>query len=239
MRGTEDSADEPAAKRLAFDPDVEPTGPPEEKDVAASTRSPSPPPLRRLRRPAFKMGPRKSSNIDPTAPAISGDVQPQDQHATLRELQKANTGLQAECAKLLAAKAELEAERSQLLASKAVLEAECTRLKKAKDTTVAELMVALDVLEATALLAQGSSSVSIDRVVQQLEKMHAAHNVELRETAKLASSHALAIVKSLYPRVEVDAVCDGFIADCDETTAMKYVNEARKVVESVADDLGL
>ncbi|XP_006653218.1 uncharacterized protein LOC102718544 [Oryza brachyantha] len=191
-----------------------------------------------------------------------------DQDATLGELKKANAGLQAECAKLLAGNAKLEAERSQLLASKAMLETECTQLKKAKDTAVAELVdaqsraksmvavteartqdaelardrlatVALNVLGATPLLAQGSSPVSIDGVVQQLEKMPAAHGTELRETAKLASSHALAIVKSLYPQVEVDAVCNGFTVDCDETTVMKYINEAQKAAESVADNLGL
>ncbi|XP_006664500.1 uncharacterized protein LOC102714144 [Oryza brachyantha] len=136
-----------------------------------------------------------------------------------------------------------------------MLEAECTRLKKAKDAAVPELVeaqswaksmveaveartqevelardwlvtVALNVLWATPLVVEGSSLVSIDGVVQQLEKMPVAHGTELQETMKLASCHALAIVKSLYPQVEVNAICDGFAADCDEATAIKYVNEA-------------
>ncbi|XP_015699030.1 uncharacterized protein LOC107305516 [Oryza brachyantha] len=178
-----------------------------------------------------------------------------DQYIALRELKKVNTGLQAECAKLLAVKAELEVECSQLSALKAALEVECSRLKKAKDTAVADLVeaqsqaksmveatktmtqeaelardrlitVALNVLEATPLLAQGSLSVSIDGVIQQLEKMPMTHSAELRETTKLASNHASAIVKSLYPRVEVNTICDRFAADCDEKTAVKYINEA-------------
>uniref|UniRef100_J3LXN9 Transposase (putative) gypsy type domain-containing protein n=1 Tax=Oryza brachyantha TaxID=4533 RepID=J3LXN9_ORYBR len=79
-RGSEASADEPAAKRMAFDPDTELAEAPEDNDAPTPTHSPSPPLQRHLRRPAFNTGPRvlsrKSSNIDPTAPTGFEDVQP-------------------------------------------------------------------------------------------------------------------------------------------------------------------
>uniref|UniRef100_J3MWB3 Uncharacterized protein n=1 Tax=Oryza brachyantha TaxID=4533 RepID=J3MWB3_ORYBR len=59
------------------------------------------------------------------------------------------------------------------------------------------------------------SSIRVDDVIQKLKEVSAAHGAELWETVKLASSHALAVIKPLYPRVELDAVCDGFAADYD------------------------
>uniref|UniRef100_J3M493 Uncharacterized protein n=1 Tax=Oryza brachyantha TaxID=4533 RepID=J3M493_ORYBR len=61
-RTVEASVDEPAAKRAAFDRDVE--LPEAIEDGDAPVRSPSSPPLRHLRKPAFGKG---SSNIDLTS----------------------------------------------------------------------------------------------------------------------------------------------------------------------------
>uniref|UniRef100_J3M569 Uncharacterized protein n=1 Tax=Oryza brachyantha TaxID=4533 RepID=J3M569_ORYBR len=148
-RAAEAFSDEPAAKRLAFDLDAEPLEAPEDADAPSPTRSPSPPPLKRLRRPIDKQGSRPSRLVlwlspRPCSPwAHTWRTLSQSkrsmmkswsvlrlwrvvyQVAALGELKKANTRLQAECARLLAVKAELEAKRSQLSATKTVLEAEC------------------------------------------------------------------------------------------------------------------
>uniref|UniRef100_J3KVA8 Uncharacterized protein n=1 Tax=Oryza brachyantha TaxID=4533 RepID=J3KVA8_ORYBR len=72
----ETSADELVAKRVALDPDAEPSEAVEDADAPSPQQSPSPSPLKRLRRPAFRQGSRKASNIDPSGPA--GCVPPAD-----------------------------------------------------------------------------------------------------------------------------------------------------------------
>uniref|UniRef100_J3KU22 Uncharacterized protein n=1 Tax=Oryza brachyantha TaxID=4533 RepID=J3KU22_ORYBR len=123
--------------------------------------------------------------------------------------------------------------------AKSMVEASEARTQEAELARDRLITVALNVLRVTPLLTQGSSSINIDSVVQQLERVPAAHDAELRETAKLASNHALAIMKLLYPQVELDAVCDGFAIDYNEETGMKYINEAEVATRSVAFALGL
>uniref|UniRef100_J3MKT1 Uncharacterized protein n=1 Tax=Oryza brachyantha TaxID=4533 RepID=J3MKT1_ORYBR len=108
---------------------------------------------------------------------------------------------------------------------RSVLEVECTWLMKAKDTAVAELMGLLDDQHRRRGLAALEDACGLGRRVARD-----------REVGVQPCPRHL---KSLYPRVELDDMCDWFATDCDEETGMKYVNEAQGAAESVADAPGL
>uniref|UniRef100_J3KUJ4 Uncharacterized protein n=1 Tax=Oryza brachyantha TaxID=4533 RepID=J3KUJ4_ORYBR len=375
-RALEEFTDEPADKSVAFDPDAELAAVPEDVDAPSPTRSLSPPPLKLLRKPVFRKGPRKSSDVDPTAPAGSGDTQPpapataivlaasgptftpatnpvldpvakvigtaivaepsvnpssvsvpsrvpghdkrsgvvvvrpslamaiegvnteaparptvaatpvvarpeargrradkvkadvlddthdiaeikgrieqsvrllkehvkalesglqgeiadlqvedvshrpriKDQAAALDESKKVNVTLQADCVSLLAAQACTKAECSKLSASKAVLEAECERLKNAGAAQV--------VLGTAQGLSTGPNAVDDKDVNRRMWELLARHTEEMREAAKMAASQVLAILKSLYPRIDLVVLPDGFAADCEPENALRLMKEA-------------
>uniref|UniRef100_J3KUF2 Uncharacterized protein n=1 Tax=Oryza brachyantha TaxID=4533 RepID=J3KUF2_ORYBR len=191
-----------------------------------------------------------------------------DQATAMEETKKAHTGLQAECSKLLASKANLEVECSKLKASNALLESECSKLNKSKDTPTTELIAeaqtrARAIVEAAEAktkaaelardrlvaavqvilgsiesLALGSSLANVDDVVRRLKEVPAQHGAELRETTKMGVSHALAVIKSLYPWVDLSVVIDGFAANRDVEAALKLTNDAQPTAESVVDSIG-
>uniref|UniRef100_J3L0T1 Uncharacterized protein n=1 Tax=Oryza brachyantha TaxID=4533 RepID=J3L0T1_ORYBR len=140
---------------------------------------------------------------------------------------------------------DLEVECSMLKALNTVFESECSKPKKNKDATTAELVGKLPwpdsfmILRYIESLAPSSSLASIDNVIRRLGEVPAQHGTELRETTNIGVSHALAIIKSLYPRVDLKAVVDGFAADYDEEATLKLVNKAQLATESVMDYMGL
>uniref|UniRef100_J3KUN6 Uncharacterized protein n=1 Tax=Oryza brachyantha TaxID=4533 RepID=J3KUN6_ORYBR len=200
-----------------------------------------------------------------------GNMDALHQDGALKELKKANTRLQAECAKLLAMKVVVEAERSQLLASKAVLEAECAPLKKAKETAIVKLVeaqtrvksvleaaeakthevelardrlvtVTLNVLGATPLLAQGSSSVSIDG-----ECLYFVHEEEGRLSRSPTDGGVYSVenpgfdsskdhVVSSFDLPVALRVCYGGVADLDPVLLAKILEDSRDELPTIVRD---
>uniref|UniRef100_J3LQS6 Uncharacterized protein n=1 Tax=Oryza brachyantha TaxID=4533 RepID=J3LQS6_ORYBR len=82
-------------------------------------------------------------------------------------------------------------------------------------------------------LASGSSSVSLDKVALRLQEVPTRHGEELGEVAKMSASQALAITKSLYPRVELNTVTEGLATNYEPDDVLRLVNEAQVAVESI------
>jgi hypothetical protein len=56
---------------------------------------------------------------------------------------------------------------------------------------------------------------------------------------RLSTSLTLGILKSLYPRADLDAVGEGFAVTCSDEEALKLVEDSTKTVGRVVDMLGV
>ncbi|KAF0891978.1 hypothetical protein E2562_011354 [Oryza meyeriana var. granulata] len=61
----------------------------------------------------------------------------------------------------------------------------------------------------------------------------------MKEKATLSSSQTVAIVKSLYPRVHIQEVSEGFMETCSEEQALVLMDEAQGAATALVDNLEL
>uniref|UniRef100_J3KVA1 Uncharacterized protein n=1 Tax=Oryza brachyantha TaxID=4533 RepID=J3KVA1_ORYBR len=126
--------------------------------------------------------------------------------------------------------------RQSSRAAVAEIDARLQRATTSRDEFMAaaqEIFVALDNME------PGPSAPSAEDVLQRLRWVSRCIREEGRDSAKAAAYQAFAIVKSLYPRVDLAAAAEGFALDCDSERALELMNDAQEAAVGVCRMMGL
>ncbi|XP_006665046.2 uncharacterized protein LOC102701138 [Oryza brachyantha] len=259
-RTAEVSTDEPAAKRSAYDPDAEPKVPEHPEEVRIQARSDAKSRALRLLTPriaaleeiekdraeviarAKLIDDWQRAEIEALKSARASDQETLTARASeLEALHKCNAELATECSRLAkgeeTAVTELVAEiRQSSRAAVAEIDARLQRATTSRDEFMAaaqEIFVALDNME------PGPSAPSAEDVLQRLRWVSRCIREEGRDSAKAAAYQAFAIVKSLYPRVDLAAAAEGFALDCDSERALELMNDAQEAAVGVCRMMGL
>ncbi|KAF0929429.1 hypothetical protein E2562_021536 [Oryza meyeriana var. granulata] len=90
-------------------------------------------------------------------------------------------------------------------------------------------------------------TIRVDELQKEVEDLQAAKSkVEkefkalksfVKEKAILSSSQTLAVMKSLCPQVEIQAVDEGFAETCSEEQALALMDEAQGAATALVDNL--
>uniref|UniRef100_J3LQ25 Uncharacterized protein n=1 Tax=Oryza brachyantha TaxID=4533 RepID=J3LQ25_ORYBR len=88
-------------------------------------------------------------------------------------------------------------------------------------------------------LETGPSISSAEEALEKLRKVLMCMLEEARDSVKANICQAFAIMKSLYPRVDIVATIGGFAADCDSEKALELMNKAQEAVDGVVRTMGL
>lgn len=83
-----------------------------------------------------------------------------------------------------------------------------------------------------------SCSSSLD-AVEIFDKLRTAPDVyfnNIKEAGAMGASIALAMTKSLYPKIEIDSI-DGFAAGTSEESALDLINEAQNAADKISVDV--
>jgi hypothetical protein len=91
---------------------------------------------------------------------------------------------------------------------------------------------------AVAFFYSGRSSSNV-RAPQMLDSPPSWSYEIILSNMRLSTSLTLGILKSLYPRADLDAVGEGFAVTCSDEEALKLVEDSTKTVGRVVDMLGV
>lgn len=82
----------------------------------------------------------------------------------------------------------------------------------------------------------GTSSLDTVEIFDKLRTALDVYFKNIKEAGNMGASMALAMTKSLYPKIDVDAI-DGFAAGTSEEDAHDLINDAQKTAERIAVDV--
>nr|ABA94083.1 retrotransposon protein, putative, unclassified [Oryza sativa Japonica Group] len=82
----------------------------------------------------------------------------------------------------------------------------------------------------------GSSTLDASEIFDKLRVAPDTYFKNIREVGCMGASMALAMTKSLYPKIDIDAV-DGFADGTSEETALNLINDAQKAADKIAADI--
>lgn len=83
----------------------------------------------------------------------------------------------------------------------------------------------------------GTSSLDAVEVFDKLRTAPTKYMENVSDAAVMGASFALAQTKSLYPRVDVDSVGEGFAAGTSDERALELISEAQESAKKVAADV--
>ncbi len=75
------------------------------------------------------------------------------------------------------------------------------------------------------LSSSGTSSLDVVEIFNKLRTAPDVYFKNIKEARNMGASMALAMTKSLYPKIDVDAI-DGFVARTSEEDALYLINDA-------------
>nr|ABA97821.1 retrotransposon protein, putative, unclassified [Oryza sativa Japonica Group] len=82
----------------------------------------------------------------------------------------------------------------------------------------------------------GSSTLDAAKIFDKLRVAPDTYFKNIKEAGSMGASLALAMTKSLYPRVDMDAI-DGFADGTSEEAALDLINDAQKAADKIAADV--
>nr|AAX96315.1 retrotransposon protein, putative, unclassified [Oryza sativa Japonica Group]ABA91737.1 retrotransposon protein, putative, unclassified, expressed [Oryza sativa Japonica Group] len=82
----------------------------------------------------------------------------------------------------------------------------------------------------------GSSTLDTAEIFDKLRVAPDTYFKNIKEAGSMGASLALAMTKSLYPRVDMDAI-DGFADGTSEEAALDLINDAQKAADKIAADV--
>jgi hypothetical protein len=91
---------------------------------------------------------------------------------------------------------------------------------------------------AVAFFCPGESS-SEARTSQMLDSLPMRYREIILASMRQSVSLSLGILKSLYPRADLDAVGEGFTATCSDEEALKLIEDSVVMAGQVVDMLGV
>ncbi len=82
----------------------------------------------------------------------------------------------------------------------------------------------------------GPSSIDVVEIFDKLRTAPDTYFKNIKEAGCMRASLALAMTKSLYPKIDIDAV-DGFADGTSEEAALDLINDAKKAADKIATDV--
>ncbi len=82
----------------------------------------------------------------------------------------------------------------------------------------------------------GPSALDASKIFNKLRVAPDIYFKNIREAGSMGASMALAMTKSLYPRVDIDAI-DGFADGTSEEDALDLISDAKKAADKIATDV--
>jgi hypothetical protein len=96
--------------------------------------------------------------------------------------------------------------------------------------------MALGIISGTPILeAKAFTNLKVDLDEEKAARITAQIEVDMRQSVSLT----LVILKSLYPRADLDAAGEGFASTCSNEEALKLVKDSAKRASQVVDMLGI
>lgn len=82
----------------------------------------------------------------------------------------------------------------------------------------------------------GSISLDAIDIFDKLRTAPETYFRNIKDAAAMGASQALAMTKSLYPRIDIESI-DGFAYGTSEEAALDLINEAQGPTDKIADDV--
>ena len=82
----------------------------------------------------------------------------------------------------------------------------------------------------------GPSALDASEIFDKLRVAPDTYFKNIKEAGSMGASLALAMTKSLYPRVDMDAI-DGFVDGTSEEVALDLISDAQKAADKIAADV--
>ncbi len=111
------------------------------------------------------------------------------------------------------------------------------RVRRAESVRDDIVNAATPILSALYKHGLGTSSLDAVEIFDKLRTAPAKYMENISDAAVMGASFALAQTKSLYPRIDVDSVGDGFAAGTSDERALELISEAQESAKKVAGDV--
>nr|CAE05244.2 OSJNBb0115I09.6 [Oryza sativa Japonica Group] len=114
-----------------------------------------------------------------------------------------------------------------------VLVDKINRLEGARDKVA---NAATPLIQAMFFNNTGPSALDTSEIFDKLRVAPDTYFKNIREAGSMGASLVLAMTKSLYPKIDIDAI-DGFADGTSEETALDLINDAQKAADKIAADV--
>ena len=111
-----------------------------------------------------------------------------------------------------------------------------TGLNEAREVNAQFCSVAEPILDILNPASKGTNISSFQQVVELVQSAPSRFKASVIEYATVACSQALSILISLYPRINIDAVKEGYAEGTSEEGALRLINEVNAASEIIATD---
>uniref|UniRef100_I1QKL8 Uncharacterized protein n=1 Tax=Oryza glaberrima TaxID=4538 RepID=I1QKL8_ORYGL len=159
------------------------------------------------------------------------------QAAKISQLEKQIQTLENDKAELVrqrdSALKEVEDRKIKSQAQFDVLVDKINRLEGARDKVA---NAATPLIQAMFFNNAGPSTLDAAEIFDKLRVAPDTYFKNIKEAGSMGASLALAMTKSLYPRVDIDAI-DGFADGTSEEAALDLINDAQKAADKIAADV--
>jgi hypothetical protein len=111
-----------------------------------------------------------------------------------------------------------------------------TKIKKLEEARDEVANAATPLIQAMFYNNNGPSTID---AVEVFDKLRAAPDTcfkNIMEAGSMGATMALAMTKSLYPKIDIDAI-DGFADGTSEEDAVDIINDAQKAADKIAADI--
>jgi hypothetical protein len=111
-----------------------------------------------------------------------------------------------------------------------------TKIKKLEGARDEVANAVTPLIEAMFYNNNGPSTIDAVEVFDKLRTAPDTYFKNIKEVGSMGASMALAMTKSLYPKIDIDAV-DGFADGTSEEDALDLINDAQKAADKIAADV--
>ena len=110
------------------------------------------------------------------------------------------------------------------------------RIKKLEGARNEVANAATPLIQAMFYNNNGPSTIDVVEVFHKLRATLDTYFKNIKEAGSIGASMALAMTKSLYPNIDIDAI-DGFADGTSEEDALELINDAQKAANKIAADV--
>jgi hypothetical protein len=110
------------------------------------------------------------------------------------------------------------------------------KIKKLEGVRNEVANAATPLIQAMFYNSNGPSSIDAVEIFDKLRTGPDMYFKNIKEAGSMGASMALAMTKSLYPKIDVDSI-DGFADGTSEEDALELINDAQKAADKIAIDV--